>query len=175
MNIYFEDESRFGLMTRAKRVITMCGVKPLMPYQHKFRNLWLFGAFSPINGDSFMAEMPFCNGDAFQAYLKAFSEHREGEFKILVLDNGAFHKAGNLEVPPNIALLFLPPYCPELNPAEKVWHFIKNRTAMVAHKDLAELQGHLDGIIGEELGVERVKSICGNLFYNEVFNACFEV
>ncbi|MEI9908802.1 MAG: transposase [Bacteroidota bacterium] len=28
-------------------------------------------------------------------------------------------------IPPNIGLLFLPPYSPELNPAEQVWRIIK--------------------------------------------------
>jgi transposase len=43
------------------------------------------------------------------------------EFKIILLDNGAFHKAARLIVPDNVALLFIPPYSPELNPAEKIW------------------------------------------------------
>ena len=175
VNIYFEDESRFGLMTRPKRVLTVKGIKPVMPYQHKFKNLWLFGSFSPINGDSFMLEMPFCNGDAFQVYMDEFSRQKPGEFKILVLDNGAFHKAKKLTVPDNMALLFLPPFCPELNPAEKVWHFIKNRTAMVVHKDLSTLQNHLETIIKTQLQHKRVKSICGNLFYRKTFNAIFNV
>jgi transposase len=36
-----------------------------------------------------------------------------------VLDNGAFHKAKSLKIPSR--LIFLPPYSPELNPAEKMW------------------------------------------------------
>lgn len=47
-------------------------------------------------------------------------EHPD-ELMIMVLDNGAFHKAKKLQIPDNIALVFLPPYAPELNPAEKVW------------------------------------------------------
>ena len=39
----------------------------------------------------------------------------------MVLDNGAFHKAKKLEIPDNIKLVFLPPYSPEMNPAEKMW------------------------------------------------------
>jgi transposase len=42
------------------------------------------------------------------------------EFKIMILDNGALHHAKKLNIPDNIALLFLPPYSPELNPAEKM-------------------------------------------------------
>jgi transposase len=49
-----------------------------------------------------------------------FSEYNKEEYKIIVLDNGAFHKAKKLIIPDNIALLFLPPYSPELNPAEKL-------------------------------------------------------
>lgn len=30
-----------------------------------------------------------------------------------------------LEVPDNIILLFQPPYCPEVNPIERVWQYIK--------------------------------------------------
>ena len=43
------------------------------------------------------------------------------ELKIMVLDNGAFHKAKRLKIPENIGLIFLPPYSPELNPSEKIW------------------------------------------------------
>jgi transposase len=49
------------------------------------------------------------------------SQERPDELKIIVLDNGAFHKAKKLVIPENIALIFLPAYSPELNPAEKMW------------------------------------------------------
>ena len=57
-NIYFQDESRFGLLTVQRRMLTIKGVKPLMPYQHKFKNFYLFGAFSPITGTQFTLELP---------------------------------------------------------------------------------------------------------------------
>ena len=65
--------------------------------------------------------MPVCNADAFQIFLNELSKQRPLELKILVLDNGAFHKAIKLSIPDHIVLIFLPPYSPELNPAEKVW------------------------------------------------------
>lgn len=68
-----------------------------------------------------MLEMPHCNAMSFQVFLDEFSMVNPGEFKVMVLDNGAFHKAKSLIIPANIALLFLPPYSPELNPAEKMW------------------------------------------------------
>jgi transposase len=63
----------------------------------------------------------------FQLYVDEFSNRNPEEFKIIVLDNGAFHKAKSLKIPSNMALLFLPPYSPELNPAEKMWAFMKRK------------------------------------------------
>ncbi|MBS0184904.1 MAG: transposase, partial [Proteobacteria bacterium] len=40
----------------------------------------------------------------------------------------AWHKGTHLVVPANIEIMILPPYCPELNPVEKLWQFLKNRT-----------------------------------------------
>jgi len=57
----------------------------------------------------------------FQLFLNEFSKQNPNELKVIVLDNGAFHKARKLIIPLNIILIFLPPYSPELNPAEKIW------------------------------------------------------
>ncbi|QSG83158.1 transposase, partial [Flavobacterium columnare] len=39
----------------------------------------------------------------------------------------------------NIFLLPIPPYCPELNPAEKIWQWMKDKIAMKIYNTLAEL------------------------------------
>src|SRR6476620_5475332 len=109
-NLYFEDESRFGLFTRNGRALTAKGIKPVCPYHHKFENLYLFGAFSPVNGSSLLLEMPYCNTDTFQVFINHLSDLDKQEFKIVVLDNGAFHKAKRLTIPENIGLIFLPSY-----------------------------------------------------------------
>ena len=95
-----------------RRVITVKGVKLVAPLQHKFKNLYLFGAFSAMGCSSFLLEMPKCNSDTFQEFLNQFSKEKPEEFKILILDNGAFHNAKALIIPDNIYLLFLPSYCP---------------------------------------------------------------
>jgi transposase len=175
VNIYFEDESRLGLLTILRRMLTMKGIKPIAPYQHKFDNLYLFGAFSPINGDNYLLEMPACNSEAFQVFLDQFSSQKPTEFKIIVLDNGAFHHARRISIPKNIALIFLPPYSPELNPAEKIWRFLKDHLSMTIHKDLPALQNHLSQILQDYLTYDTVKSICGNEFYKTEFKCIFNV
>jgi hypothetical protein len=156
-------------------VLTAKGVKPISAYQHKFENTYLFGSFSPINGDSFILDMPCCDTNCFQSYLDEFSLEKPLEFKIIILDNGAFHHAKRLEIPANIALIFLPPYSPELNPAEKMWAFFKSRTAMTIFRELEDLHATLANIIIEEMTFDRVKSICGNQFYQATFKNCFNV
>ena len=45
---------------------------------------------------------------------------------VLVLDQAGWHIAKDLQVPSNITLFHLPPYSPELNPIENLWHYLKS-------------------------------------------------
>jgi transposase len=107
----------------------------------------LFGAFSPINGNSLVLEMPFCNTSTMQAFLDELSEMDKQELKIVVLDNASFHHSKSLHIPDNIRLIFLPPYSPELNPAEKFWWVIKNKTSLKVYPSIDQLSQHLTEII----------------------------
>src|SRR6267154_5345939 len=42
-------------------------------------------------------------------------------------DGAPNHRCGDLAVPTNITLLFLPPYAPELNPKENLWDEIREK------------------------------------------------
>jgi transposase len=143
-----------------------------MPYQHKFKNLYLFGSYSPITGTHFTLELPKCNSDCFQLYLDEFSAQSPDEFKIIILDNGAFHKAAQLKIPANIDLLFIPPYSPELNPAEKIWRFLKDQIATEIFKTLDNLSDRLCTSI-QNLTTETIKSITGYQYYLDNFYAVF--
>ncbi len=155
-------------------MITAKGVKPVAPFLHRFDNLYLFGAFSPITGSSFLLEMPHCNSYTFQLFMDHLSNQNPSEFKIMILDNGAFHHAACLNIPNNMALIFVPPYSPELNPAEKMWRFFKDRVSMIAYNSLDLLQHKLSEITNQ-ITPELIKSICGNQFYKITFRSSFNV
>ena len=159
------------MFTRNGKSLTLKGVKPICPFVQDFKNTYLFGAFSPIDGDSLLLEMPYCNTDCFEVFLDELSKQNPTEYKILFLDNGAFHKAKRLIIPNNIALCFIPPYSPELNPAEKVWAFIKKRITNKAFKTLQELQSFMDEIIKKNIDNHRIKSITNTCTYGNIFNA----
>jgi len=159
------DESRFGLLSIQRRCLTARGIKPVVPYQHRFKNFYLFGAYSPVNGDHFTLELPYCNTDCFEQYLHHFSASKPEEFKILILDNGAFHKAQRLIIPQNIGLLFLPPYSPELNPAEMMWAYIKQQLANQVFDCLDKLSDKVAYIL-KQLNNETIHKITGWKLYN---------
>jgi transposase len=169
INFYAQDESRFGLLSIQRRCLTAKGIKPITPYQHRFKNFYLFGAYSPVNGDHFTLEFPYCNGDCFEQYLEAFSAYKPNEFKILLLDNGAFHKAKQLIIPDNIELLFLPPYSPELNPAEKIWRHLKDKLANIIFTSLEKLSDRVCQLV-RELLPQTIQSIAGWSLYKNCLN-----
>jgi hypothetical protein len=106
-------------------MLTAKGIKPIAVSLQDFESTWLFGAFSPINSKKLLLELPFCNSDTFQIFIDALSETDTEELMLLLLDNASFHKAKNLVIPDNIVLINIPPYSPELNPAEQIWAWFK--------------------------------------------------
>lgn len=166
INLYFQDESRFGLHTKNGKGLTIKGVQPICPFQQVFKNTYLSGAFSPINGERFLLEVPYCNADAFQVFLNELAQVKPKEFKIVVLDNGAFHKAKKLNIPDNIALFFLPPYSPELNPAEKIWQFFKRKFTNRHFDSLDEISAFFTETL-KLLTTEKVISTCS---YEYIFS-----
>lgn len=163
--MFFQDESRFGLFTRNGKALTAKGVKPICPFHQVFKSLYLFGAFSPVDGQKFILEMPTCNAQTFQIFLNEFSQQKPTELKLIILDNGAFHKAKKLSIPDNIVLIFLPPYSPELNPAEKVWAKFKRDFTNRLFDSLDSLEIYLTEL-SNSISESEVISICS---YSYVF------
>ncbi|MCF6180597.1 IS630 family transposase [Lutibacter sp.] len=170
VNLYFQDEARFGMMTHLGRYLTASGVKPIVSYQHIFKTTYLYGSYSPINGNSFVWEINGVNTIIFEAYLKEFSQYKPNEYKIVVIDNAGFHSTKNIEVPENIFLLRIPPYAPELNPCEQVWQYIKNRYKNQRFETMENLTDWLHNMVNQ-MTPKTIKSITGNHHYINAFNA----
>jgi transposase len=147
------------MFTRNGKGLTAQGVKPVCPFQQVFKATWIFGAYSPFTGDHFELELPHCNSANFQMFLNEFSKQNPEEFKIIILDNGAFHKAKTLIIPHNIVLFFIPPYSPELNPSEKIWWRIKRAFTGKLHKSLDEVSVFIENEV-KKLTNEIVKKTC---------------
>lgn len=72
------------------------------------------------------------NAERFTAFLKQVKRHRHGRKIILIIDNLKVHKAravmDYLQTQRAwLSIEYLPPYAPELNPAEYLWSSRKRR------------------------------------------------
>ena len=66
-----------------------------------------------------------------------------GAHGIVLMDKAGWHTAGDLGVPENLSLVFLPPYSPELNPIERLWlHLRDNR---LTHRVFRTTEDIIDG------------------------------
>ncbi len=61
------------------------------------------------------------------SFLRHVSLRHPDEFVVMVLDGAPSHRASFLHVPKNMKLLRLPPYSPELNPAERLWEELREK------------------------------------------------
>ena len=93
--------------------------------------------------------MPFLNGNTFEHFLDAMSKDPQAAevHNIIISDNAGAHHGKSLKVPENISLIFLPAYSPELNPAARVWEYMKERFGGKIFSDLDALSGHIERVI----------------------------
>lgn len=83
----------------------------------------------------------------FQGVLDAFAETvGAGNDKavVLLIDNAGWHVSKKLKRPDGIRFSFLPPYSPELQPAERLWPLTDEVVANKAFDSLEELEQALD-------------------------------
>lgn len=63
-----------------------------------------------------------------------------GAHGIVLMDKAGWHTSGDLVVPQNLSLVFLPPYSPELNPIERLWlHLRDNRLSHCLFQTIGEI------------------------------------
>ena len=94
---------------------------------------WLYAAVQPATGTAFWWELPALDTACFQLFLDQFGQVHADSFNILVLDNAPAHVARAVQPPGNVALVYLPPYCPELNPVERLWQALKRHLLHPQH------------------------------------------
>jgi transposase len=96
-----------------------------------------------------------------QMHLDALSQ-RVGSKRhvVLVLDNAGWHTTAGLKVPGNITLLPLPPYTPELNVVERLWHWIKDHEFSNRVYDDYEALTDCICSMWQRLQPERIQTVC---------------
>src|SRR3954465_3407562 len=105
-------------------------------------HLYVTAFVPPTTGETFWSVSNGVSKPFFAALLALFArEAGAGRDRILVLelDNAGWHTAPNLAVPDGIRPVYLPPYSPELQPAEHLWPVLDEPLANRHFATLADL------------------------------------
>lgn len=168
--MFSQDESRLGLLTVRRRRLTAYGVHPVGSVQHVFEWFYVYGAVAPTTGERFLLELPYLNAANFQLFVNAFAQAFPGSLNILLLDNRGAHTARRIRWPENVRCVWLPPYCPELNPIERVWRDLKDD---LAWQEFLNVEAQLDyvGQLLQAYDAPTLQSLTGYAYLGEAINA----
>lgn len=159
----FQDEGRFGLLGTPRRCWAPSGVRPVVGARLERKYIYAFSAVSPHDGVLDSLVLPWVNAETMTLFLAEVAQRHASEFVVMVMDQAGWHLAGELMVPPNMRLIFLPPYSPELNPAEHLWDALREEAfANTVFADLDAVEQALTkGLCALEANPNRTQSMTG--------------
>ena len=126
IEVWFADEARVGQKNKITRRWAKRGTRPSAPKDQRTVSAYIFGAICPKDGKGAALVMPRCDTEAMNLHLAEIATQiAPGAHAALLVDQAGWHLSGGLIVPPNITLIALPAKCPELNPQENIWQFMR--------------------------------------------------
>ena len=105
----------------------MKGTRPTINKQFVREYVYIYSSFSPLDGKMDSLILPYMDADNMQRYLDCISNRYPNEYLLIFMDKAPCHSEGALKIPENVQIEFIPPYSPELNPAENMWDEIKEK------------------------------------------------
>lgn len=130
---------RYGLISNFRRSWSKVGERTIIDSQQSFDNRYLFSAVAPISGRSFhLSGIDGFDTPAAHIFLLELKKQHPDTLVILVWDNAPGHRPKIHREIPGLIVLFLPPYSPELNPAERFFEELRKATANHIFKTIAE-------------------------------------
>lgn len=142
VEVWAMDEHRIGLKPVLRRVWAPRGQRPVVGVQPRYRWRYLAGFVHPASGRTQWHLCSTVNLDVFAVSLAQFAAQvGAGPTRqiLLVLDRAGWHASARLRVPDHVHLCLLPPYTPELQPAERLWVFSNTSLVNVHPADLDAL------------------------------------
>lgn len=164
MRVWAQDEGRLGLCPILRRVWAPRGKRPIAVHRRKYEWTWLYGFVHPLSGATFFLMLPRVETEAFSLALQLFCEAAgvdEHNHVVLVLDGAGWHRSDALTLPPGLHLAFLPPYSPELQPAERLWPLVNEVVANQLFEHIVWLEDAIeDRCVQLMEAPEQVRALC---------------
>jgi len=100
---------------------------------HRIQYQWIcvYGFVNPATGETHWLFLPSVNCELTELALESFALEYGDENKIILLlwDQAGFHQTASIRLPAGIEICSLPPYTPELQPAERLWPSLQEAVA----------------------------------------------
>lgn len=141
------DEHRLGLKPIIRRIWAPKGQRPKARARPRYQWLYLYAYVQPQTGEVEWLLADTVNTEMMNKSLRLFAKSvGAGKERIIVLaiDNAGWHRANKLEVPSGIHIEYLPPYSPELQPAERLWPLANEAVANRSFRSLDELDAAVE-------------------------------
>jgi transposase len=116
------------------------GFRPPYTVRRSYEWTYLYAALDPTTGESFCMYLPGMDDRCLELFLKELSESYPKHHLIVVLDGAPSHRSEQIGYPENISLLELPPYSPELDPAERWFQEFRRKLSNRTFETVAVLQ-----------------------------------
>jgi hypothetical protein len=154
-SIVLADELRLGLRGQVRRVLAPRGIKVVQRLQLRDEWRYLLLAVDPRAGTLRWRWLERCRAEVIRAALADWAP------EAVVWDGHGAHTARLLADLP-VVRVRLPPYSPELNPAERVFQELRRRLEGRTYPTLAAKQAAADAYLTElAADAARVRRLCG--------------
>ena len=141
VRVWVADEHRYGLIPAVRRSWGLRRVRTQARQLTRYEWNYTASALEVGGADeALVCLLPAVHTDWSLAFLDQIAQSDPASIHVVLWDGAGFHPADGAEgVPANVRLIRLPPYSPELNPAEKAGARLRRALAKRLPKDLAEL------------------------------------
>jgi hypothetical protein len=146
VRVMFQDEGRFGRVGLPRRCWAPAGIRPRCPSQIIREYLYAYSAISPKDGAIDSLTAPYADSSVMGLFLAQVAERFKDDFIVMFMDKAAWHTTDKLRMPENMAVSFLPPYSPQLNPVEHLWKEV--RGAFFANRVFDSIEAVEDQLVG---------------------------
>lgn len=136
---------RAGTRTETGRKWSPRGHRPYTPVQIGYESLYLYLALCPFTGQGYAAFVPKMTGAWFSWFVGQIDSRVSGSH-LLVADGSKTHSAKAFEAT-QLRFSKLPPYCPELNPVERVFKEVRQGLKARIFSSLADAEQRLKSVL----------------------------
>ena len=159
----FQDEARFGRITIPRRCWCPSDIRAEAPQQIVREYTYAYVSLSPLDGKMDSLILPNMYAGTMTVFLEEISRRYPQNYILMVMDGAPCHRAGTLKVPNNIEILQLPPYSPQLNPAENLWDELREKFfGNYVFRDMEAVEKQLVfGLLSLENDNRKIKKISG--------------